>query len=76
MIKCICDICDEREASRKFKVKVSQKGMHDYCGSGSFWNSSIWQPWQEIHVCGECGEKLLGLKYRDSNGHGRPPKQK
>lgn len=76
MVKCVCDICNEREASRKFKVKVSRKGMYLHAGSGIRWDSSVWQPWQKIHICGECGEKLLGLTYRDSNGFGRPPVRK
>lgn len=66
----LCDICGEREASRSFKCKRSNKGRYVAHGSGITW-MPIWNPYEKIDICGECGERLLNLKYRDPNGLGR-----
>lgn len=68
----ICDVCKNKLASRSFKVKLSLKGQYERTGYGGRWNSLIWSPYERIDICGECAEKLLGLSYRDSNGHGNP----
>lgn len=60
--KVMCDICGKEEASRIFKVKKREAGV-----------LHRWGNWKQIDVCGECGEKLLGLPYKNSNGFSRPP---
>ena len=35
-----------------------------------------WNPYKEIDICGECAEKLLGMRYIDSSGLPRPPKER
>lgn len=68
MEKRICDICNEREASRSFKVKQSLKGYYEKTGYGGRWNPLNWTPYKAIDICGECAEKFLRLPFRDSNG--------
>ena len=68
----LCDICGEREASRSFKCKRSQKGRYVSHRSGVTW-MPIWNPYEKIDICGECGEKILNLAYRGPDGFGRPP---
>ena len=65
----VCDICGQREASRRFKVKVSRKGMYVNC----IWEPGFWRPYKKIDICGECGEKLLNLPYLDHNGFSKIP---
>lgn len=60
--KVMCDICRKQEASRIFKVKKREAGV-----------LRRWSDWKQIDVCGECGEKLLGLPFKDSSGFSRPP---
>ena len=73
--KRICDICNKNEASRSFKVKQSLKGYYEKTSHSLRWVRK-WSAYEKIDICGECGEKLLGLTYRDENGLGiRPPKK-
>lgn len=74
--KKICDICNKNEASREFQVRRSLKGCWEGTYNRGRWNSDKWTEWETIDICGECAETLLGLPYRDSNGHGRPPGHK
>lgn len=57
----LCDICNKKEADKRFKVKKSDR----CCG---------WNPYEKIAVCEDCGEKLLGIKSRktilDEIAHG------
>lgn len=63
--KVMCDICGKREASRQFKIRERKTRMN--------WGGlQRWSDWKKIDICGECGEKLLGLPYLDSDGFGRP----
>lgn len=59
--KVMCDICEKREASRQFKIKKREACR--FLGI-----KRNWSDWKKIDICGECGEKLLGLPYRDSDG--------
>lgn len=70
--KRICDICNKNEASRSFKIKTQKKGQYEF-GSCIHWNGNRWTAWEKIDICGECGEKLMGLPYIDSQGLRRPP---
>lgn len=71
--KRICDVCNKREASRSFKVKMSQKGV---------WTSDRkrflpkWSEYEQIDICGKCAERILGMRYIDSSGLPRPPKDR
>ena len=58
----MCDICGKQEASRIFKVKKREAGI-----------IHRWSDWKQIDICGECGKKLLGLPFKDSNGFHNPP---
>ncbi len=60
--KKICDICNEREATRSFKIKRSQIGCFVKGRGARFWAPYIWTPWERIDICNECGEKIINLK--------------
>lgn len=52
MIKCLCDICKENEANKKFKVKQKKR---------MFRNGYFWHGWDRIDVCEDCYFKLISL---------------
>ena len=68
----VCDLCKSKEPNKRFKVKMSRKGCYQSTGHGFRW-VDIWQPYEKIDICGECGERLLNLEYRGPNGLGRLP---
>lgn len=74
--KIICDICKQNEASRSFRVQKKVKGGYEGDHLHSFWNPLKWSEWEEINICGECAEKLLGMEYRGADGRGRPPERR
>lgn len=45
----LCDVCMKNHASKRFKIKRSNKYFD-------------WEPYVKVAVCEECGEKLLGIK--------------
>ena len=75
MNKIICDVCVKNEASREYKIKIREKGHWSGYSRRAFYSSS-WGDLEEIDICGECAEKLLNLKYLDSDGFHRPPEKK
>lgn len=64
-VKRICDICNRNEASRSFRIQMSNVNKF-----------GKWSPYKEIDICGECAEKLFGMRYIDSSGLPRPPKER
>ena len=57
----VCDVCHAKEASKKFKVKMSRKGCYQRTGYGIRW-TDMWQPYKTISICEDCAEKLLDIK--------------
>lgn len=64
-VKRICDICNKNEASRSFRIQISNVNKF-----------GKWGPYKEIDICGECAEKILGMRYIDSSGLPRAPKER
>lgn len=67
MEKRICDICKKNDAGTAFKIQKSHK--EDFTkGIGiRFRWSNMWSPWEELDICDECGEKLLGVSFKSSS---------
>lgn len=61
MQKCICDLCKENDASRMFKVKKLQKKFIGNVPTPNQRFGDTWGNWEDIDICSECAEKLLGL---------------
>ena len=59
----ICDLCNQKESNKRFKVKMSKKGCYQKTNYGFRW-TDIWQPYEKISICEDCAEKLLGIKSR------------
>lgn len=57
----ICDLCKGKETDRRFKVKMARKGYYEKTGYGGRW-VNLWQPYERIAICEDCGEKLFGIK--------------
>ena len=50
----LCDLCEKKEANKKFKVKMSRKSKYGYY--------NLWHPYEDIAICEDCAEKLFGIK--------------
>lgn len=50
----LCDLCEKKEANKKFKVKMSCKSKYGY--------ADFWKPYKDIVICEDCAEKLFGIK--------------
>lgn len=57
----LCDLCKNKEANKRFKVKMSRKGGYERTGYGMRW-TDLWQPYEYIAICEDCAEKLFGIK--------------
>lgn len=63
----ICDICKKNLADMSFKVKHSNKKW-------SF--SNLWNDYETIDICNECGNKLLGIVNLSTMPPKSPPSPK
>lgn len=59
----VCDVCKSNEPDKRFKVKMSRRGLMVRTGYGRKWDTNLWQPYEKISICEDCAEKLLGIKY-------------
>lgn len=63
MIKEVCDICKENQPDKRFKIKMSRRGVYLRTGYGSKFDAQLWQPYERISICNECAEKVLGIPH-------------
>ncbi len=57
----LCDLCKEKEANRKFKIKTSKKGYYQRIASGMK-RCNSWKPYEKIYICDNCARKLFSIK--------------
>jgi len=60
----VCDICKNNLADMSFKVKRSNRSLINF-----------WSRYEDIDVCNECGNKLLGVANLMAVAPVRPPKR-
>lgn len=59
----ICDICEERESSRRYTVHRSIRGcFQKFRGGGGMYQDDLWTPKEKIEICEVCAKKIFQVK--------------